>query len=195
MVHSPATRCSPPQSACMHTVPHAYSARQQGLATASACVHACMHARGGAVPVERSILCVCCRMRTRQARGRCAHAWGSKVQHPAGEHALTHACVQVVDLSAVLYDGNYHDVDSSVLAFQIAARGAFRDAMKKGKCRLMEPIMKVDVLTPEDHMGDVIGDLNSRRGMVRPDHARHTCMAAGHACMHAWSRCMRPPLN
>eukprot|EP00892_Ulva_mutabilis_P001865 jgi/Ulvmu1/1167/UM107_0041.1 len=72
----------------------------------------------------------------------------------------------VVDLSARLYDGSYHDVDSSVLAFQIAARGAFRDAMKKGKCKLMEPIMKVDVLTPEDHMGDVIGDLNSRRGMV-----------------------------
>jgi hypothetical protein len=72
----------------------------------------------------------------------------------------------MVDLETVLYDGSYHDVDSSVLAFQIAARGAFRDAMKKGKCKLMEPIMKVDVLTPEDNMGDVIGDLNSRRGMV-----------------------------
>lgn len=72
----------------------------------------------------------------------------------------------VVDLSATLYDGNSHDVDSSVLAFQIAARGAFREAMKKGKCKLMEPVMSVEVLTPEDHMGDVIGDLNSRRGMV-----------------------------
>ena len=72
----------------------------------------------------------------------------------------------MVDLEATLYDGSYHDVDSSVLAFQIAARGAFRDAMKKGKCKLMEPVMAVDVLTPEDHMGDVIGDLNSRRGMV-----------------------------
>ena len=69
-------------------------------------------------------------------------------------------------MMATLYDGSYHDVDSSVLAFQIAARGAFRDGMKKGKCALMEPIMKVDVLTPADHMGDVIGDLNSRRGMV-----------------------------
>lgn len=48
----------------------------------------------------------------------------------------------VVDLEATLYDGNYHDVDSSVLAFQIAARGAFRDAMKKGKCKLKEPVMK-----------------------------------------------------
>ena len=72
----------------------------------------------------------------------------------------------VVDLEATLYDGNSHDVDSSVLAFQIAARGAFRDAMKRGGCKLMEPIMRVEVLTPEDHMGDVIGDLNSRRGMV-----------------------------
>jgi hypothetical protein len=54
----------------------------------------------------------------------------------------------VVDLSATLYDGSYHDVDSSVLAFQIAARGAFRDAMKKGKCKLMEPIMKVCFVLP-----------------------------------------------
>uniref|UniRef100_A0A061R211 Elongation factor G, mitochondrial n=1 Tax=Tetraselmis sp. GSL018 TaxID=582737 RepID=A0A061R211_9CHLO len=72
----------------------------------------------------------------------------------------------VVDLSATLYDGSYHDVDSSVLAFQIAARGAFRDAMKKGGVKLQEPIMKVEVITPEEHMGDVIGDVNSRRGTV-----------------------------
>ena len=72
----------------------------------------------------------------------------------------------VVDLKATLYDGAYHDVDSSVLAFQIAARAAFREAMKKGGARLLEPIMAVEVTTPEDHMGDVIGDLNSRRGMV-----------------------------
>ena len=72
----------------------------------------------------------------------------------------------VVDVTATLYDGAYHDVDSSVLAFQIAARAAFREGMKKGGARLLEPIMKVEVTTPEEHMGDVIGDLNSRRGLV-----------------------------
>lgn len=72
----------------------------------------------------------------------------------------------VTDLRATLYDGSYHDVDSSTLAFQIAARGAFREAMAKGGVKLQEPIMKVEVITPEEHMGDVIGDINSRRGMV-----------------------------
>jgi len=72
----------------------------------------------------------------------------------------------VVDVKTVLYDGSYHEVDSSALAFQIAARGAFREAMQKCGARLLEPVMKVEVVTPEDHMGDVIGDLNSRRGMV-----------------------------
>jgi elongation factor G len=72
----------------------------------------------------------------------------------------------VVDVTATLYDGSYHEVDSSALAFQIAARGAFREAMQKCGARLLEPVMKVEVITPEDHMGDVIGDLNSRRGMV-----------------------------
>jgi elongation factor G len=72
----------------------------------------------------------------------------------------------VVDVSATLVDGSYHEVDSSALAFQIAARGAFREAMAKCGARLLEPVMKVEVITPEDHLGDVIGDLNSRRGMV-----------------------------
>lgn len=72
----------------------------------------------------------------------------------------------VADVSAVLLDGTFHDVDSSVLAFQIAARGAFREGMAKCGARLLEPIMKVEVITPEDHMGDVIGDLNSRRGII-----------------------------
>jgi elongation factor G len=72
----------------------------------------------------------------------------------------------VVDVTATLVDGSYHEVDSSALAFQIAARGAFREAMSKCGARLLEPVMKVEVITPEDHMGDVIGDLNSRRGMV-----------------------------
>jgi len=72
----------------------------------------------------------------------------------------------VVDVTAVLVDGSYHEVDSSALAFQIAARGAFREAMQKCGARLLEPIMKVEVMTPEDHMGDVIGDMNSRRGII-----------------------------
>ncbi|KAK1285075.1 hypothetical protein QJS10_CPB20g01474 [Acorus calamus] len=70
----------------------------------------------------------------------------------------------VVDVRAV--NGSYHDVDSSVLAFQLAARGAFRDGMRKASPRMLEPIMKVEVVTPEEHLGDVIGDLNSRRGQV-----------------------------
>lgn len=72
----------------------------------------------------------------------------------------------VVDVQCSLYDGSFHEVDSSALAFQIAARAAFREAMPKAGVRLLEPIMKVEVITPEDHMGDVIGDLNSRRGLV-----------------------------
>ncbi|KAJ6795281.1 elongation factor G-1, chloroplastic [Iris pallida] len=72
----------------------------------------------------------------------------------------------VVDVRAVLVDGSYHDVDSSVLAFQLAARGAFREGMRKAAPRLLEPIMKVEVVTPEEHLGDVIGDLNSRRGQI-----------------------------
>ncbi|GMH42416.1 hypothetical protein BSKO_10335 [Bryopsis sp. KO-2023] len=72
----------------------------------------------------------------------------------------------VVDVKATLYDGSYHDVDSSVMAFQIAGRGAFRDGISKAKPRLLEPLMKVEVTVPEEHMGDVIGDLNSRRGLV-----------------------------
>ncbi|MDR0423776.1 MAG: elongation factor G [Rickettsiales bacterium] len=72
----------------------------------------------------------------------------------------------VVDFQADLYDGAFHDVDSSVLAFEIAAKYAFRDAMEKGGACILEPIMSVEVLTPEDYMGDVIGDINSRRGQI-----------------------------
>ncbi|KAM0935089.1 putative small GTP-binding protein [Dioscorea sansibarensis] len=72
----------------------------------------------------------------------------------------------VVDVRAVLVDGSYHDVDSSVLAFQLAARGAFREGVRKAAPKLLEPIMKVEVVTPEEHLGDVIGDLNSRRGQI-----------------------------
>ncbi len=72
-----------------------------------------------------------------------------------------------IDFKVTLYDGGFHDVDSSVLAFEIAARAAFREGMPKAGPVLLEPIMKVEVITPEDYMGDVIGDLNSRRGQIQ----------------------------
>ncbi len=73
----------------------------------------------------------------------------------------------VIDFKATLTGGDYHDVDSSVLAFEIAARAAFRELREKASPKLLEPIMKVEVTTPEDYVGDVIGDLNSRRGMIQ----------------------------
>ena len=72
----------------------------------------------------------------------------------------------MIDFKATLIDGAYHDVDSSVLAFEIAGRMAFREGIKKASPKLLEPIMKVEVVTPEEYMGDVIGDLNSRRGQI-----------------------------
>jgi elongation factor G len=72
----------------------------------------------------------------------------------------------VLGVRAVLYDGSYHDVDSSELAFKIAGSMAFKEAMRNGSPTLLEPIMKVDVTVPEEYMGDVIGDLNSRRGKI-----------------------------
>lgn len=72
----------------------------------------------------------------------------------------------VIDFKATLIDGAYHDVDSSSLAFEIAARAAFREGLAKCNPKLLEPIMSVEVVTPEDYMGDIIGDLNSRRGQV-----------------------------
>ncbi len=72
-----------------------------------------------------------------------------------------------IDFKISLIDGAYHDVDSSTLAFEIAARAAFREGIPRCAPKLLEPIMKVEVVTPEDYMGDVIGDLNSRRGQVR----------------------------
>jgi len=73
----------------------------------------------------------------------------------------------VVDVKVQLVDGAYHEVDSSALAFEIASRAAFREALQKGKSVLLEPIMKVEVVTPEDYTGSVIGDLNSRRGQIQ----------------------------
>ncbi|WP_336288299.1 MULTISPECIES: elongation factor G [unclassified Bartonella] len=78
----------------------------------------------------------------------------------------------MLGVKATLVDGAYHDVDSSVLAFEIAARAAFRDGAKKAGAQLLEPIMKVEVVTPEDYVGDIIGDLNSRRGQISGTEAR-----------------------
>ena len=73
----------------------------------------------------------------------------------------------VVDVKVTLYDGSYHEVDSSEMAFKIAGSMAFKNAMKKAAPTLMEPIMKVSVITPDDYVGDVIGDINSRRGLMQ----------------------------
>jgi elongation factor G len=78
----------------------------------------------------------------------------------------------VIDLKCTLIDGGYHDVDSNVMTFDIAARACFREAIPKAGPRLLEPMMKVEVVTPQDYMGDVIGDLNSRRGQVQGMDAR-----------------------
>jgi elongation factor G len=85
------------------------------------------------------------------------------------EQAMTTGVIAgfpVVDFKVRLFDGAYHDVDSSVMAFEIAAKAAFREAVAKAKPQLLEPMMKVEVVTPEEYMGDIIGDLNSRRGQV-----------------------------
>ncbi|MEZ5881042.1 MAG: elongation factor G [Nitratireductor sp.] len=78
----------------------------------------------------------------------------------------------MLGVKATLLDGAYHDVDSSVLAFEIASRAAFREAAPKAGAQLLEPIMKVEVVTPEEYVGDVIGDLNSRRGQIQGQEMR-----------------------
>ena len=78
----------------------------------------------------------------------------------------------LIDYKVTILDGLHHDVDSSVLAFEIASRTCFKEACQKAQLKLLEPIMKVEVVTPEDFMGDVIGDLNSRRGQVESTEAR-----------------------
>ncbi len=78
----------------------------------------------------------------------------------------------MVDVKVRLIDGAYHDVDSSVMAFEIASRAAFREGVQKASPKLLEPIMKVEVVTPEEYMGDIIGDLNSRRGQIQGTEAR-----------------------
>ncbi len=86
--------------------------------------------------------------------------------------AGTLAGYNVVDVKVTLYDGSYHEVDSSEMAFKIAGSMAFKNAMRKAAPVLMEPVMKVSVITPDDYLGDVIGDLNSRRGLIQGMEAR-----------------------
>jgi elongation factor G len=83
----------------------------------------------------------------------------------------------IIDFEIRLLDGKYHDVDSSALAFEITGRGAMREAAQKSGIKLLEPIMKVEVVTPEDYLGDVIGDLNSRRGQIQGTDTRGNAQA------------------
>ena len=83
----------------------------------------------------------------------------------------------IIDFTVTLYDGAYHDVDSSAIAFEIAGRGAMREVAQKAGIKLLEPVMKVEVVTPEDYLGDVIGDLNSRRGQIQGTDTRGNAQA------------------
>ncbi|WP_324262691.1 elongation factor G [Altererythrobacter sp. H2] len=83
----------------------------------------------------------------------------------------------IIDFTVTLYDGAYHDVDSSAIAFEIAGRGAMREVAQKAGIKLLEPIMKVEVVTPDDYLGDVIGDLNSRRGQIQGTDSRGNAQA------------------
>ena len=83
----------------------------------------------------------------------------------------------IIDFEVLLYDGAYHDVDSSALAFEIAGRGAMREVAQKAGIKLLEPIMKVEVVTPDDYLGDVIGDMNSRRGQIQGTDTRGNAQA------------------
>jgi elongation factor G len=87
---------------------------------------------------------------------------GLKIQKEAGVLAQ----FPTVDFKATLIDGSYHDVDSNALTFEIAAKAAFREGLKKANPILLEPVMKVETVTPQDHLGDVIGDINRRRGTI-----------------------------
>jgi elongation factor G len=80
----------------------------------------------------------------------------------------------LLDVKVTLVDGGFHPVDSSAIAYEIAAKGAYRQSVPKAGPQLLEPIMKVDVFTPDDHVGDVIGDLNRRRGMIQGQESNPT---------------------
>ena len=102
---------------------------------------------------------------------------GIKVQAETG----VLAGFPTVDFKYTLVDGKYHDVDSSALAFEIAAKACFREGMKKASPQILEPIMDVEVTTPNDHVGDVVGDLNRRRGMIQnQESAGSTVMVRAH---------------
>jgi elongation factor G len=95
---------------------------------------------------------------------------GLKIQKEDG--VLAH--YPTVDFRATLTDGSYHDVDSNALTFEIAAKAAFREALRKASPILLEPVMRVETVTPADHLGDVIGDMNRRRGMIQEQLERGT---------------------
>ena len=78
----------------------------------------------------------------------------------------------IIDYKIIILDGLHHDVDSSVLAFELASRQCFKEVCQKATLKLLEPVMRVEVVTPEDYMGDVIGDLNSRRGQINTQEQR-----------------------
>ena len=99
----------------------------------------------------------------------------------------------VIDFKVSLIDGAFHDVDSSVLAFEIASRAAMREGLKKAGAKLLEPIMKVEVVTPEEYTGGVIGDLTSRRGMIKARTAAATRTSSTPSCR--WRTCSATSTN
>ena len=103
----------------------------------------------------------------------------------------------MVDVKVALVDGAYHEVDSSTIAFEIAARTALREALQKSAPVLLEPIMKVEVVTPEEYLGSVIGDLNSRRGqIIGTDSRGNAQVVSGHGAARQHVRlCQQPALD
>ena len=107
-------------------------------------------------------------------RGNIPHQYIPSIEKGMRETAETGSLIgfPIVDFSVHLIDGKYHDLDSSALAFEITGRGAMREAAQKAGIKLLEPIMKVEVVTPEDYLGDVIGDINRRRGQIEGTDSR-----------------------
>ena len=103
---------------------------------------------------------------------------GLKIQKEDG--VLAH--FPTVDFRATLHDGSYHDVDSNALTFEIAAKACFREGIRKAAPQLLEPVMKVETVTPGDYLGDVIGDMNRRRGTILEQVERGTNIAVVAPC-------------
>ncbi len=99
----------------------------------------------------------------------------------------------VVDVKVTVFDGSYHDVDSNEMAFKIAGSMGFKDGAQKANPVILEPIMLVEVETPEDYMGDVMGDLNRRRGLDFGDGRRTGGIKAIRAGSGRWPRCSSTP--